>query len=224
MKILFLGNNRSLLSVKCLETLLATGGAEITVGTGAPGAWSQRVVRGLRRHGLRGELMFLAQRWRGGRRRALRDISAARFEFQNINASETVERLRALAPEVIFVAAFMQILKPAVISVPRLGCFNVHPSLLPRYRGPAPLYWALKNHERTTGVTIHYIDGGVDTGDIVTQESFPIEAGDDNERLLAKLAATGARLLAETARRLAAGETLPRQPQDHSQATYFGFP
>ena len=203
------------------------------MGTVPRGNWSQRVARGLRRHGLRGELMYLARRvsraWRRHRERSLHDVLAAHpgtahFGFQNINAPESVARLRALAPDVIMVAAFMQILKPAVIAVPPLVCINAHPSLLPRYRGPAPLYWARKNRERAIGVTVHYIDECVDTGDIIVQESFAIEAGDNNRSLRAKSAATGARLLVETVRRLAAGETLPRRPQDHTQATYFRLP
>jgi methionyl-tRNA formyltransferase len=224
MKLLFLGNDRTRLSVECLEALLAACCGEITVGALAPGPWNRRVARGLRCHGLRGELMFLAQRWRTRRERSLRDLPAARFEFQDINAPETLARLRALAPDLIVAAAYMQILKPPVIALPPLGCLNVHPSLLPRYRGPAPLYWALKNREPATGVTIHYMDDGIDTGDIVVQESFPIGPGDDQWRLRAKLAATGARLLAKTVRRLAAGEALPRQAQDHAQATYFPMP
>lgn len=240
MKILFLGENRSRLSVDCLESLLNAGCGEVTVGIGGLTfrAWRRRVARGLRRHGLRGELASGA-RWAKSllgalwarlgcgekQERSLRSVlaehPAARcFEFQDINAPENVARLRALAPDVILVAALTQILKPVVISVPPLGCINVHPALLPRYRGVAPSYWMLKNRERFAGVTIHYIDEGIDTGDIITQETFEIEDHDDERSLVARSAAMAARLMVETVRRLAAGESLPRRPQDHSQATY----
>lgn len=242
MKILFLGENRSRLSVECLESLLAAECGEVIVGIGSltVGAWKCRVVRGLRRHGLRGELACVARRaervWEAlrkgaGRRqgeRSLWDVLAEHpgiphFKIPDINAPGNVARLRALAQDVILVAAFQQILKPAVLDMPRLGCINVHPSLLPRYRGPAPFYWMRRNGERVAGVTVHYMDEGIDTGDIIAQETFEMETEDDRS-LRTKSAAISARLLVETARRLAAGESLPRRPQDHAQATYFTLP
>jgi methionyl-tRNA formyltransferase len=231
MRILFLGENSSQLSAECLDALLKAECGEVTVGIGAVAeqAWRRRVINGLRRHGLRRELQSFVRRRLRWHDRTIKDILAAhpaasRFEVANINSPVNVTRLRTISPDVIFVVAFQQLLKPAVIAVPRLGCINVHPSLLPQYRGPAPYYWAQRNRERVTGVTIHYVDEGIDTGDIITQEAFEIETNDNDRSLRKKSAVIGARLILETARRLAAGETLPRRPQDHAQATYFASP
>lgn len=108
--------------------------------------------------------------------------------------------LREMAPDVIVVAAFGQILPPAVLDAPPWGCLNVHPSLLPRYRGAAPLNWTLIRGEEMTGVTIMVMDAGVDTGDILLQEETPVEANETYDRLHDRLAAMGAALLLRRSR------------------------
>jgi methionyl-tRNA formyltransferase len=132
---------------------------------------------------------------------------------------DVVAELETLAPEVIVVAAYGQILPPAVLAIPPKGCLNVHASLLPRYRGAAPVAAAILAGEEETGVTIMLMDEGMDTGPILSQATCPISPQDTRESLSAKLARLGADLLMDTLPRWLAGEIEPR-PQDHSQATY----
>src|SRR5678810_535207 len=88
--------------------------------------------------------------------------------------AQNIEELRALNPELIVVAAYGQILPKTTLEIPRFGCINVHTSLLPKYRGAAPIQWAIVDGEAVTGVTIMKMDAGLDTGDILLQESTPI--------------------------------------------------
>lgn len=129
--------------------------------------------------------------------------------------------LNALAgwkPDMIAVAAFGRILPPAILSLPPLGCINVHGSLLPKYRGAAPIQWAIINGETETGITTMLMDEGMDTGAILLQEALSITADDTAATLTPRLAELGGRLLVETITRLKAGTLVP-QPQDASQAT-----
>jgi len=128
------------------------------------------------------------------------------------------ERLHALNPEVSVVAAFGQILPKAVLDLPPRGSINVHASLLPKYRGAAPIAWALMNGESETGVTTFLMDEGMDTGPILLQRSVPILPGENAGVLSARLARIGADLLLETLSELLAGRLQPK-PQDHGRAT-----
>jgi methionyl-tRNA formyltransferase len=130
-----------------------------------------------------------------------------------------VAELRALRPDLITVAAFGQILPQSILDLPRLGCLNVHTSLLPKYRGAAPIQWAIANGETETGVTIMKMDAGLDTGDILTQRATPIHATDNGETLHDRLAQLGAELLVATIADYAAGKIQPRQ-QDAALATH----
>lgn len=141
----------------------------------------------------------------------------------NPNATDFVDEVSVRGIDLIVVAAFSCILKARLISVPRLGCINVHPSLLPRYRGPNPFYWVLAKQEKSTGVTIHYLDEGIDSGDIILQRAFSIGSRDTEKDLQAKAAVVAAQLLGEAVPLLAAG-TAPCIPQDESEAFYFSFP
>jgi len=132
---------------------------------------------------------------------------------------EFIEELQRLRPDLIVVAAYGQILPPGVLDIPRFGCLNVHTSLLPKYRGAAPIQWALLNDEPETGVTIMKMDVGMDTGDILTQERTPIEAQDNAETLYHRLARLGAALLVRTIPDWVAGRIAP-QPQLPSEATH----
>lgn len=127
--------------------------------------------------------------------------------------------LARLAPEVIVVAAFGMILPPEVIRLPPRGCLNVHPSLLPRHRGPAPVPAALLAGDEVTGVSIMLMDEGVDTGPVLAQRELPIMPEDNTGTLMEKLGRLGGELLLEVLPRWERGEIIPR-PQDHSQATY----
>jgi methionyl-tRNA formyltransferase len=121
-------------------------------------------------------------------------------------------------PDVAVVAAYGRILPADALAAPRLGCLNVHASLLPALRGAAPAQWAIARGLRETGVTIMQMDEGLDTGDIRLQRALPIAPDETGETLLPKLGALGAVLLAEALALLERG-TLPRTPQDHSLAT-----
>ncbi len=137
---------------------------------------------------------------------------------ERVRAPEFLEIFRGLAPDMIVLVAFGQILPKDIIDSPPLGCVNVHPSLLPRYRGAAPMNWALIRGEVKTGVTIMWMDEGVDSGDILLQEETPIEPGETYDHLHDRLAVLGAQCLLRTIEGLAAG-TVRRIPQDHSLAT-----
>lgn len=130
-----------------------------------------------------------------------------------------IAALRPLQPELVAVAAFGQILPKALLDLPRLGCLNVHTSLLPKYRGASPIQSAILNGETETGVTIMKMDVGLDTGDILTQRVTPIRAEDNAATLHDRLAQLGAELLVETIPAYAAGQIQPR-PQRHELATH----
>jgi len=130
-----------------------------------------------------------------------------------------IQQLRAVEPDIIAVAAYGQILPRSILELPRFGCLNVHTSLLPKYRGAAPIQWALLNDEVETGVTIMKMDAGLDTGDILTQESTPISPDDNSESLHDRLADMGARLLVQTIPQHVTGRIQP-QSQPAEGATY----
>ena len=126
-----------------------------------------------------------------------------------------IQELRGLQPDLIAVAAFGQLLPKSVLDLPRFGCLNVHTSLLPKYRGAAPIQWAVLNGESETGVTIMKMDAGMDTGDILAQEKTPIRPEDNSQTLRDRLAAMGAKLLARTIPEYVAGHLRPRpQPAE----------
>ncbi|NBD26437.1 methionyl-tRNA formyltransferase [Paenibacillus glycinis] len=147
----------------------------------------------------------------------LRGLETAQPE--RLRKSETVDRIAALKPDLIVTAAYGQILPKAVLDVPRLGCINVHGSLLPRYRGGAPIQRAIMNGETKTGVTIMYMAEGLDTGDMISVVEVPIADDDTSGTLFAKLTVAGAKLLAETLPAIEAG-IATATPQNHDEATY----
>ena len=130
-----------------------------------------------------------------------------------------VAQLRERQPDLIVVAAFGQILPQTVLDVPRCGCINVHTSLLPKYRGAAPIQWAILNDEAESGVTIMQVNAGLDTGDILTQEKTPIRPDDNAESLHDRLARLGADLLLRTIPDYIAGKIQPR-PQPAETASH----
>ena len=121
-----------------------------------------------------------------------------------------IAELRLLKPDLIAVTAFGQILPQAILDLPRFGCLNVHTSLLPKYRGAAPIQWAILNDEPETGVTIMKMDAGMDTGPILTQEKTPIAANDTSQTLHDRLGKIGAALLVKTIPDYVAGKIQPR--------------
>ena len=134
------------------------------------------------------------------------------WQPQRAREETFVRELAALQPELILVAAYGQILPTSILDLPRHGCLNVHTSLLPQYRGAAPIQWALLEGARETGVTIMRMDAGLDTGDILTQEKLSIEPEDDAQTLHDRLATLGGDLLARSLPAYLAGE-IPRRPQ-----------
>ncbi len=138
---------------------------------------------------------------------------------ENLRDPVEVERLASLNPEIIVVAAFGQILPQTVLDIPKFGCLNVHPSLLPKYRGASPIASVILAGEKQTGVTIMLMDAGMDTGPILTQEQVPIEEEDTAESLEAKLAEVGAELLIRTLPEWFEHRLVPR-PQREEEATY----
>jgi methionyl-tRNA formyltransferase len=138
---------------------------------------------------------------------------------ETFKSSEVVEKLASFQPELIIVAAFGAILPQEVLSLPKFACLNVHPSLLPRHRGPSPVANTILCGDELTGVTIMLMDAGMDTGLILAQEKMRISSVDTTGELSSKLADVGARLLLETLPKWLRGELKP-QAQDESQATY----
>ncbi len=128
-------------------------------------------------------------------------------------------RVAALKPDALAVTAYSNLLPGALLAIPPLGTFNVHPSLLPAFRGPAPIQRAMLSGADRTGVTIMLLDAGMDTGDILVSQEVPILPEDTSETLSARLAKLGAKMLADAIAGLARGEIQP-VPQDHARATY----
>jgi methionyl-tRNA formyltransferase len=141
------------------------------------------------------------------------------FQPLRLKEESTVKFLSKFHPDVIVVVAYGHIIPRGMIDLPRFGCVNLHASLLPKYRGAAPIQWAIIRGESVTGVTTMKIDEGLDTGDVLLQTEVPIKDEDTTETLSERLSAAGADLMVETLPKLVRGEIQP-QSQNHSQATF----
>lgn len=141
------------------------------------------------------------------------------FQPEKIKTPDAVAQLRAYEADLFVVAAFGQILSKEILEMPKYGCINIHASLLPKYRGAAPIQWSIIDGEKETGVTIMQMDVGLDTGDILTTKVVPIEDEDTGESLFDKLCEAGSQLLLETIPQIEAGTITP-VPQDESKSTY----
>jgi methionyl-tRNA formyltransferase len=141
------------------------------------------------------------------------------FQPEKARHPDAVARIAAEAPDLIVVAAYGHILPKSILDIPRLGCINVHASLLPKYRGAAPINWAVARGETVTGITIMRMDEGMDTGPMLHVREMPIGEEDTAETIFAKLSILGAEALREALRRLREG-TLDETPQDAALATY----
>ena len=137
----------------------------------------------------------------------------------SLKTEDFMELLHEVNPELIAVVAYGKILPKSVLDFPKYGCVNVHVSLLPKYRGAAPMQRAIINGEKETGITIMYMAEGVDTGDIITQEAFPIGPEDDFEAIHDRSAEVGGKLLVKSIADIENG-TATRTEQDHSRATH----
>ncbi|MFL6417540.1 MAG: methionyl-tRNA formyltransferase [Bryobacteraceae bacterium] len=140
------------------------------------------------------------------------------FQPERIRRPESFEQLRAFQADLMVVVGYGQIIPQSIIDLPRLGILNVHASLLPKYRGAAPIQWAIANGETTTGVTIMQIDAGLDTGDMLTKVSTPIGTEETAPELGVRLADIGAQLLVETIEQITRGDLKPEKQND-SEAT-----
>ena len=138
---------------------------------------------------------------------------------EKVKEENFIQWLKVKNPDLIAVVAFGQILPPKILSIPLHRCINLHASLLPKYRGAAPINWALINGEETTGVTTIFMNEWMDTGDILLKRETKIEQKDDALTLSHRLSTLGAKLLLETINQLKKG-TLTPIPQNHSKATY----
>lgn len=138
---------------------------------------------------------------------------------EKIRAPEVQETLVSLKPDAIVIIAYGQIVPARLLSIPKHGWINLHGSLLPKYRGAAPIQWAIANGETSTGLTTMRIDAGMDTGDMLLQAELPISADETTPQLAARMAEAGAPLMVETLRGIASDTISPR-PQNHDLATY----
>ena len=201
MRIVFMGS--ALLSCPALRMLLTSTSDEVVALVTQPDR-----PRG------RGRKVF-----RSPVREELGDVDLPVLTPENINASESVVALRELAPELIVVIAYGQILKSDILSLPQRGCLNIHASLLPKYRGAAPIQWAIVNGEKTTGLSTMYMNEATDEGDVVQQQTVQIDDTDTAGSLHDKLAEAGAGLLAKSLELIRSNHA-QRVAQDHSEASY----
>ena len=142
------------------------------------------------------------------------------YQPVRIKRPKPTEVLRSLQPDLILVTAFGQILSQEILDIPPLGCINMHASLLPEYRGAAPIQWSIVDGKQETGVTAMQMDAGIDTGDMILRERVAIEPEETADTLYDKLTLAGARVIREVLERLLRGEELLRTPQDPEKATY----
>ncbi len=141
------------------------------------------------------------------------------YQPARVREPEVIEQIRNLKPDLVVVVAFGQILPKSLLEIPPQGCINVHASLLPRYRGAAPLNWCIINGETETGVTTMQMDVGLDTGSMLLKKATPIDQDEDINSLHDRLSNIGAELLAETIDALRTGKLTP-EPQEDSESCY----
>ncbi|HBA67888.1 MAG TPA: methionyl-tRNA formyltransferase [Lachnospiraceae bacterium] len=139
-----------------------------------------------------------------------------------VREPEQVEKLAKFQADIFVVAAFGQLLPEEILRLPKYGCVNIHASLLPKYRGAAPIQWAILNGEKETGITIMQMDKGLDTGDMLMKCVVPVEAEETGETLHDKLCEAGARLIVEALPKIERGELVPEK-QKEEEASYVGM-
>lgn len=200
MKIMFMGTPD--ISATCLDALLRSGAEVVAAVTG------RDKPRG------RGNVMTPTPT-----KAVAQSYGVKVYTPTTLRDEEFSRVLEECAPEIIVVVAYGKILPPSVINYPRYGCINLHVSLLPKYRGAAPMQRAIMDGERETGVTVMQMDEGLDTGDIISQVSFPILPTDNFETIHDESAKIGADLLIRTLADIESGAAV-RTPQDESLATY----
>ena len=141
------------------------------------------------------------------------------YQPAKVRVPEVVAEIEAMNPDAIVVVAFGQILPESILNIPKYGCINVHASLLPKYRGAAPMQWAIIDGEKETGITTMYMAKGLDTGDMILKATTPIGPKETGETLHDRMSVMGGPLIIETLKQIEAG-TAPRTPQDDSLSCY----
>jgi methionyl-tRNA formyltransferase len=141
------------------------------------------------------------------------------FQPASIKGEDAFEFFKRIAPDAVVIIAYGQIIPARLLAIPRFAWINLHASLLPKYRGAAPVHWAIANGETRTGLTTMRIDAGLDTGDILLQSEIAIGRDETSPELSKRMAEAGAPLVGETLRKLERGEVTPT-PQDHSRASF----
>ncbi len=230
-RVLFLGMPGSF-SSPSLQALVASGvevcAVVVPAASGAPGT-----------HEMRADLPALSRREQPRLSRSSLPVLNSTFSTSIVQLAwqqsiplwaatrladpQAVATLAAYQPDFICVSCFSQRIPRAIIAIPRLGCLNVHPSLLPANRGPVPLFWTFREESEQTGVTIHLMNDGMDTGDILAQRVMPAPAGISYAQLESQCALEGGALLAHTVWELFLGRAI-RVPQDESKSSYHSFP
>ena len=200
MKVVFMGTPD--LAAEVLDTMMKSG-CEVTLAVTQPDR-----PKGRGRGVIQTPVHVCADKW-----------GIPVFAPVKVKNPEAVQRLREEAPDLIVVAAFGQILSKEILELPRLGCVNVHASLLPKYRGAAPIQWAVIDGEEKSGVTIMQMDEGLDTGDILMQEEIILDPRETGESLYNKMAALGGRLLVKALPLIEQGALTPIRQNDED-STY----
>ena len=145
------------------------------------------------------------------------------WEVRRLSDIAVHETLASYKPDILCVACFSQRIPRSILALPRLGCLNVHPSLLPANRGPVPLFWTFRNGEQKTGVTIHFLEETMDTGDILAQEHIRVPDGISYAQLEMQCAEVGGKLLTDVVQNLYKGN-VTRTIQDATRSSYYSFP
>lgn len=145
------------------------------------------------------------------------------YQPKKIRDAEAIEAVRAMEPDVMVVVAFGQIIPQEVLDIPKYGCLNVHGSLLPAYRGAAPIQWAVLNGEKESGVTIMRMDAGLDTGDMITKVTVPLDKNETSGSLFDKLSKAGAGLLVDTLPAVLDGTAVYEKQPKESTTAYAGM-
>ncbi|MCR4331335.1 MAG: formyltransferase [Sulfuricaulis sp.] len=187
--------------VECLDALVSRGSRVLAVFTHRDNPeeqiWFRSVAQLARRHGI------------------------PVHTPDSVNTPEWIARLREMQPDIIFSFYYRNLICQEILDIPRLGAFNMHGSLLPKYRGRVPINWAVLNGETETGATLHWMVKRPDAGDIVNQEAVPIDPRDTAQDVFIKVTAAARQVLERGLEAIKQGRA-PRRPQDESQASYFG--
>lgn len=149
--------------------------------------------------------------------------SCPTYQTEDVNSCDFIHFTKTLAPDLIISISPPQIMKEELTSIPTMGCINLHGSVLPKYRGVLPSFWMLANNEKEAGVTVHYINQGIDDGDIILQHTFAIEPSDTLHSLIARSKEIGAHLLLQSLNHIATN-SVSRTPNIKANGTYFSFP